>query len=209
MVRTKSALGAGAGLAMILTLASLGACATNKYVDTKTAALSDELHKVEERQAAQEAAAKASHDALDMRVTDNTQKIAALTDQVSITNKLASCSANRTAKFTDNSVTFAFNKSDLSPEAEKRLTEFAEKLKADQHAFLEIRGHTDARGGKAYNQVLGQKRVDAALRFLSDQGVALNQLGGLSFGADKPAAPNDKAAGRAQNRRIDLVFWNC
>src|SRR6202030_4328527 len=61
----------------------------------------------------------------------------------------------------DDSVTFPANSSKLSPEAEQRLTDFAEKLKSDnRNVYLEIQGHTDARGPDTINMKLGEERAE-------------------------------------------------
>ncbi|MFC5374124.1 OmpA family protein [Brevundimonas faecalis] len=106
----------------------------------------------------------------------------------------------------DDSVKFPVNRDALSPEAESRLGELVQRLKAEnRNVYLEIQGHTDASGDAHQNELLGQSRAESVRRFLSDQGIALNRMATISYGATKPVAPNNTRDGRAQNRRVAIV----
>lgn len=106
----------------------------------------------------------------------------------------------------DDSVKFPVNADQLSPEAEQRLAELAQRLKAEnRNVYLEIQGHTDARGDERYNQQLGASRAEAVRRTLSQQGIALNRMATISYGEASPVAPNDTPDGRAQNRRVAII----
>jgi outer membrane protein OmpA-like peptidoglycan-associated protein len=109
----------------------------------------------------------------------------------------------------DDSVKFPLNKYELSPEAQARLTEFAEKLKSEnKNVYVEIQGHTDATGDTAYNEELGSERAEAVRRFLNHEGVALNRMATISYGEESPVQPNDTREGRAANRRVVLVVMS-
>ena len=106
----------------------------------------------------------------------------------------------------DDSVKFPTDRHALSPEAESRLAELAQRLKAEnRNVYLEIQGHTDATGEEEYNEQLGEARAEAVRRYLSRQGVALNRMATISYGEEAPVAPNDAPEGRAQNRRVAIV----
>lgn len=106
----------------------------------------------------------------------------------------------------DDSVKFPTDAHDLSPEAEQRLAELAQRLKSEnRNVYLEIQGYTDAVGDAAYNESLGEQRAEAVRRSLSRQGIALNRMATISYGEDQPVAPNTTAEGRAQNRRVAIV----
>lgn len=106
----------------------------------------------------------------------------------------------------DDSVKFPVDRHALSPEAEARLAEFAQRLKSEnRNVYLEIQGHTDATGPEAYNDQLGEARAEAVRKYLSQQGVALNRMATISYGEEAPVAPNDTPDGRAQNRRVAIV----
>lgn len=106
----------------------------------------------------------------------------------------------------DDSVKFPVDENALSPEAEQRLSELVQRLRAEnRNVYLEIQGHTDSTGSAEYNQRLGEARAEAVRRFLSDGGVALNRMATISYGEDAPVAPNDTEEGRAQNRRVAII----
>jgi len=106
----------------------------------------------------------------------------------------------------DDSVKFPTDAHDLSPEAEQRLAELATRLKGEnRNVYLEIQGFTDSTGSPEYNEELGAQRAEAVRRSLSRQGIALNRMSTISYGADTPVAPNTTREGRAQNRRVAIV----
>ena len=106
----------------------------------------------------------------------------------------------------DDSVKFPVDENALSPEAEARLSELVQRLRAEnRNVYLEIQGHTDSTGPAEYNQRLGEARAEAVRRFLSEGGVALNRMATISYGEDAPVAPNDTEEGRAQNRRVAII----
>jgi outer membrane protein OmpA-like peptidoglycan-associated protein len=106
----------------------------------------------------------------------------------------------------DDSVKFPVDKHALSPEAQQRLSELVQRLKSEnRNVYLEIQGYTDSTGSPEYNEKLGQERAEAVRRYLSEQGVALNRMGTISYGQDHPVAPNDTNEGRAQNRRVAII----
>src|SRR5690606_8544922 len=106
----------------------------------------------------------------------------------------------------DDSVKFPTDVSSLSPEAEQRLNELAQRLRAENaNVYLEIQGYTDSTGSEAYNDELGLARAEAVRRYLNRQGVALNRMSTISYGPTEPVASNDTPEGRAQNRRVAIV----
>ncbi|WP_041761277.1 OmpA family protein [Brevundimonas subvibrioides] len=106
----------------------------------------------------------------------------------------------------DDSVKFPSDRDALSPEAEQRLAELAQRLKAEnKNVYLEIQGHTDAAGPESYNDALGEARAEAVRRSLSRQGIALNRMATISYGEEAPVADNATPEGRAQNRRVAIV----
>jgi outer membrane protein OmpA-like peptidoglycan-associated protein len=106
----------------------------------------------------------------------------------------------------DDSVKFPVDKHALSPEAQQRLSELVQRLKSEnRNVYLEIQGYTDSTGSPEYNEKLGEERAEAVRRYLSEQGVALNRMGTISYGQDHPVAPNDTTEGRAQNRRVAII----
>jgi outer membrane protein OmpA-like peptidoglycan-associated protein len=106
------------------------------------------------------------------------------------------------------SVTFATNKWNLSPDAQATLQALAEKLKSDnKNVFVEIIGHADPRGELVKNRELGAKRALNVQRFLYDQGIPLARMNAVSWGEEKVANPKDRSPeALAQSRRVDIVI---
>jgi len=99
---------------------------------------------------------------------------------------------------------FAIGKGDLPDPAKARIDELVARVKADgQNVYFEIEGHTDSTGPKSLNDKLGLERAEAAMKYLHDQHqIPLHKISVISYGPDKPVAPNKTRADRAQNRRI-------
>jgi peptidoglycan-associated lipoprotein len=99
---------------------------------------------------------------------------------------------------------FAFNKATLPDEAKARLDKMVSDLKADPKGiYIEIEGHTDNRGTPEVNEKVGMERAEAVKRYLYEQHqVPLHKINVISYGEDKPVAPNNTRDGRAQNRRV-------
>jgi outer membrane protein OmpA-like peptidoglycan-associated protein len=99
---------------------------------------------------------------------------------------------------------FKFGRTELPDEAKARLDEVIGQLKADpKGVFIEIEGHTDNVGGKEINERIGLERAEAVKRYLYESHqVPLHKINVISYGEDKPVAPNKTRDGRAQNRRV-------
>lgn len=99
---------------------------------------------------------------------------------------------------------FKFGKTELPDQAKMRLDEVINQIKADpKNVFIEIEGHTDNVGDKGYNEKLGMERAEAVKRYLYEaHQVPLHKINVISYGEDKPVAPNKTREGRAQNRRV-------
>jgi len=99
---------------------------------------------------------------------------------------------------------FAFGKTMLPEEAKAKLDQMITRIKADpKGAFFEIEGHTDNVGDKMYNEKLGMERAESVKRYLYEQHqIPLHKMNVISYGEEKPVAPNKDKAGRAQNRRV-------
>jgi len=99
---------------------------------------------------------------------------------------------------------FRFGGTTLPDEAKARLDTVVNQLKQDPKAvYIEIEGHTDNVGGRELNERLGMERAEAVKRYLYEQHqVPLHKINVISYGEEKPVAPNNNRAGRAQNRRV-------
>lgn len=104
----------------------------------------------------------------------------------------------------EDSGNFKFGKTQLPDEAKAKIDEMVAQLKQDpKNVYIEIEGHTDNVGEKIINEKLGLERAQAVQRYLYEQyQVPLHKMNVISYGEDKPIAPNKTRAGRAQNRRV-------
>ena len=107
-------------------------------------------------------------------------------------------------------INFAFNKSDITPEAKVILDKIAESLIAPANASrtIDVTGNTDAIGSEGYNTKLGQDRADQAKAYLVSKGVADSRINARTAGESDPIAPNDTDNGRATNRRVLIMLTN-
>ena len=102
-------------------------------------------------------------------------------------------------------VLFDFNRATLKPGAQLRLAKVSGIIMAYPDLKLEIDGFTDNKGTPEYNMTLSDKRAKAVRDFLVSQGVSTDAVTTKGFGESNPVATNATAAGRQQNRRVELV----
>ncbi len=94
----------------------------------------------------------------------------------------------------------------LKPESTKQLEQLAAVLKAFPTAVISVEGHTDSTGDAAANKTLSAERAAAVEKALERMGVDDARIASAGFGPSKPIASNDTEDGRAQNRRVEVVF---
>jgi outer membrane protein OmpA-like peptidoglycan-associated protein len=99
---------------------------------------------------------------------------------------------------------FKFGKATVPDDAKADIDQLVSQLKAQPNgAYIEVEGHTDNRGAKDFNYKLGLDRAEAVKRYLYEQHqVPLHKINVISYGEEKPVAPNNTKDGRAQNRRV-------
>ena len=102
------------------------------------------------------------------------------------------------------SVFFEFDSATLTKEAQEKLTTVAGILAAHPELKLRVEGNADERGSEQYNLALGQRRADAAKKYLDNLGVKREQITSISFGSEKPKATGHDEAAWKQNRRDDV-----
>ena len=102
-------------------------------------------------------------------------------------------------------VLFDTGKYSLKPGAREKLAKVAGILLAYPGLNIEVDGYTDNVGGDEMNQQLSENRARSVRDYLVQQGVATNSVSAKGFGNTLPVATNDNAAGREQNRRVELV----
>ena len=106
----------------------------------------------------------------------------------------------------DNGILFATNKSELSTSSRDALTKFATSLKNSPDTDVTIYGHTDNTGTREVNERISKERADAVANYLVGQGVKRSRITTEGLAYDQPVADNSTAAGRAQNRRVEVFI---
>lgn len=108
-------------------------------------------------------------------------------------------------KLTLEGVNFDSDSARLRPESLTILGNAAATLKEWGEVKVEVAGHTDSVNSDAYNLRLSQRRAEAVRAYLIKEGVAAERLTAKGYGESSPVADNKTAAGRAKNRRVELV----
>lgn len=98
-------------------------------------------------------------------------------------------------------VYFAYDKSDISPEARTILTKQSDWLKKNGNVTVTVEGHCDERGTREYNLALGERRATAVKNVLVALGIPANRVSTISYGKERPAVVGSTEAAWAQNRR--------
>ncbi|MCU1348569.1 MAG: OmpA/MotB domain protein [Acidobacteria bacterium] len=104
------------------------------------------------------------------------------------------------------SALFDTGKTAIKPGAKATLTRIAKQLQTNPDLKIAVEGHTDNIGGPAKNQTLSEKRAEAVRTYLVAQGVPADRVTATGRGEDEPVASNKTAAGRQQNRRVELII---
>ena len=102
-------------------------------------------------------------------------------------------------------VLFDTGKFDLRPIAREKLARLAGIVLAHPGLNLDIEGHTDSTGSDELNQKLSDQRANAVRKYLVEQGLVETSLIAVGFGKSMPVADNSTAAGRQQNRRVEII----
>jgi outer membrane protein OmpA-like peptidoglycan-associated protein len=147
------------------------------------------------QQAAEQAMAQARQQAEQMREKLRQQLNQVLNTQESARGLIVNMS----------DVLFGFNKFDLKTDAEIKLAKVSGILLTYPNLKVQVEGYTDNVGSAEYNQQLSEKRAMAVQTFLISQGVPPAEVTSQGYGAADPVADNSSSAGRAKNRRVELV----
>jgi outer membrane protein OmpA-like peptidoglycan-associated protein len=128
-----------------------------------------------------------------------------------LTKELADLKAKQTdlgIVLTVGDVLFASGKADIASGAQRHIDKLAEFLNKNPNRNLLIEGHTDNTGGEDLNIKLSQQRAEAVRDLLVSRGVSPQRITTRGYGPKYPLVSNDSAAGRQQNRRIDVLVLN-
>ncbi len=97
-------------------------------------------------------------------------------------------------------VFFAFDRSDISSEAQQILARQADWLKRYPSVSVRIEGHCDERGTREYNLALGERRAQAVKNVLVASGIPAARIGTISYGKERPIVVGSNEEAWAQNR---------
>jgi outer membrane protein OmpA-like peptidoglycan-associated protein len=103
-------------------------------------------------------------------------------------------------------VLFEANQSTLKPGAQEKLAGVSNILRSYPTLHLELEGHTDNVGTDDYNEKLSRRRVDAVRDYLVSSGIDPDRMRAVGLGKSQSVASNATAAGRQQNRRVEIVI---
>jgi len=209
---------------LALALSGTTACATKKFVRTsvgevnsKVDTLSKSVEENQERTKANEARisevdqrATAGITAADQKAGQAGQRADAAYTAAEAVNTRAEALEKASKRLvyevvlSEDKGNFKFGKAAMPDDAKAEIDTLVQKLKAEPNgAFIEIEGHTDSAGTPAGNYRLGLARAENVKRYIYEQHqVPLHRINVISYGEDKPIAPNKTRDGRAQNRRV-------
>lgn len=102
---------------------------------------------------------------------------------------------------------FDFDKATLKPAGKEALNDLAAQVRgrATEATSIDVVGHTDSIGTEAYNQTLSERRAQAVVDYMIQEGINPSLISARGMGETDPIASNATAEGRAQNRRVDVV----
>jgi len=209
---------------LALALGGTTACATKKFVrgevgevNNKVETISKSLEETQERTKANEAKitevdqrAQSAAQAADTKASAAGQRADAAKTSADAANTKAEAVEKASKRLvyevvlSEDKGNFKFGKAAVPEEATAEIDQLVEKLKAEPNgAYIEIEGHTDNAGSKELNYRLGLERAENVKRYLYEHHqVPLHKINVISYGEDKPIAPNKTKDGRAQNRRV-------
>ena len=206
--------------AVALVLGSTTACATKKFVRTEVGAVNDKVGTLTQQLEQNEQRTKENETkiaAVDQRATQIDQKATAA-GAAAADAKSAAAAVDAKADAMDKASRklvyevvlseadggFKFGKANLPDEARAQLDKMIADIQANPKAvFFEVEGHTDSVGDAKANERLGMERAEQVKRYLYEtHKVPLHKINVISYGEEKPVAPNKTKDGRAQNRRV-------
>jgi outer membrane protein OmpA-like peptidoglycan-associated protein len=107
----------------------------------------------------------------------------------------------------DSGILFAVNSSTLQAAGQHNLGDLAVSLEEYEGTDVLVVGHTDSTGEEAYNQALSERRADSARTYLLGAGLESARVQAIGRGELEPVATNDTAAGRQENRRVEVAIF--
>jgi outer membrane protein OmpA-like peptidoglycan-associated protein len=106
----------------------------------------------------------------------------------------------------ESGILFATNSSTLNSASRSSLDKFATSLLNNPDTDVKIYGHTDSTGSDAINNPLSQRRAESVYNYLLTKGISGSRMEAQGFGSTQPVADNNTAAGRSENRRVEVYI---
>jgi outer membrane protein OmpA-like peptidoglycan-associated protein len=100
---------------------------------------------------------------------------------------------------------FDFDKATLTAEGRRRVADAARTLKDHSSVRVSVDGYTDSIGSDAYNQALSERRARTVATHLEEEGISRSRMTVKGYGESRPIADNSTEAGRAKNRRVEII----
>ena len=215
---------AGVMLFAILSLV-LSGCATKKYVRNQTEPVISRVNELDDLTAKNtrdirdtDARAQQGIQQVNTKTNEAVQKAQAAGQQADRAQLAANTASNginalsnavvnldNYKPVTEAAVHFGFNQSVLTAKSKEALDELGGQIVSARHYIVVVDGNTDSVGSAEYNYVLSQRRADAVIHYLATKyNVPAHKIYVIGLGKDKPAAPNQTAKGRAENRRVEV-----
>lgn len=144
-----------------------------------------------------------------MRISDNTDQIAKNAQDIQdIKVQMVKDRNNLDAikLVLGDAILFQTGKSNLSAGADAALSRVAYNLKQFPNTDVTVVGFTDNTGSEAFNKKLSEERAESVIEYLESQGIAASRLKAVGMGEADPIVSNATAAGRAQNRRVEMYI---
>ena len=178
--------------------------------------------KIQEEAAAAEAARKRAEEEAAAAKKRAEEEAAAAAAKKRATEEAAAAAAKKRAEeeaaqrlmeqqvsaFESEKIYFDYDKADLKPEAQAVLENKAKFLDANPSYSVTIEGNCDERGTNEYNLALGERRADAAKKYLSSLGISEGKITTVSYGEEKPVASGKDESAWSQNRRDEFKLNN-
>jgi len=205
-------------------LATVG-CASKNYVkqqttplinktnelDDLTAKNTRDIKDVDARAQAGIAAVNAKTDAVETKTQTAAQTASQAQQVADAANARVGVLTNTVANLdnyhavAETSVKFAFNKDNLTPKAMEALDQIAANIASTKGYIIALEGGCDSVGSSEYNYDLSQRRANSVIQYLASKyNVPAHKIYVIGLGKDKPVESNQTAAGRADNRRVDV-----
>jgi OmpA-OmpF porin, OOP family len=219
MTRTSLAIFLAAGMA-----ATVG-CTSKNYVKQQTTPLINKTNELDDMTAQNskeikdvDARAQAGIQAVNQKTADVEQKAQAANQTATSAQQSADAANGRVGVLTntvanldnyhpvaETSVKFGFNKDNLTPKAKEALDQLANSISSTKGYIIALEGSTDSVGPAEYNYSLSERRANAVIQYLASKyNVPAHKIYVIGLGKDKPIESNKTAAGRADNRRVDV-----